>query len=206
MINNNIIHDKIGISMQKLLGDINKLINRSFIKKTDVQKRADGYFAIVLSDRSRKQVAKYKKKEHTVTRSHHVTLAYAPNVIVAKTFSKFLNKRITLRTRSLYGNNNIFAFTVKIDGDLKSENNHAHITISHNKETQAVESNNLIEGGQKNFIKNIEIPLEGTVQFIPTKKDFNLNAFIGSESTSIPNFEKMKKQRAKQLENNMKRK
>lgn len=145
--------------MKTLIEDINKIVNE--------ETRVNGYYAVELTEESKKIVARFAEKEkYPVIQSHHVTIAYKPLESQAKQFEKLVNKKVRIQAQGLYGNDRIRAFVVASEVK-RVDPGPTHITISHVQDAKPVESNNMIS--RETLLKKVNIPLEGIFKFIPSK-------------------------------------
>ena len=99
----------------------------------------NGYYAIVLDKKSRKDVR--KKATMDVVNGDHITLAYKPDDRTFKKLKCLLNRKVDAYYNQIRANKNIEAFWIR-DMYLTESNKklkkitpgQAHITISHKKD------------------------------------------------------------------------
>ena len=144
--------------MKKLIQDINSLLNE--------EEKVSGYYAVILSEDSYNQVKEYAN--YRIVRSNHITIAYNPTVSESEKLNTMLGKRMGIKTKELFENDNIQAFTVEMNNLNRLDGGIPHITVSHDENTKPFAANEMLKNPDRT--RTIELDLFGTFKFIPHKK------------------------------------
>lgn len=140
--------------MKNVISEINQIVNS--------EKRVNGYYAIVLDEKSKEQVEALSI--YPIIKAHHITIAFNPTKTESEIYNRMLGKTFNINVDYVAHNDRIQALSVKIDGIQRMDGGYDHITVSHVAGAKPVESNTMLVG--KNNKKKVSLVLKGKLEFI----------------------------------------
>lgn len=106
------------------------------------------------------------ERRHPIVCSPHVTLVYGA---IEDSYKELVGTQCDVRLMRLYQSNRVDALEVRLPPDIRMycQNRHPHITLSHQPDASAVESNSLLVLGQMRLPSlDLRLIVGGTIEFV----------------------------------------